>query len=127
VQIKAGKIGHISHLSVSNTLHENIEVTEQLLRRKPDLVALYVAGGGLPGALDALQASVRARSIVTVGNAMTEHTKLGRIENGLTMIFAHPIQRLAAEAITQMQRDIAAATPPGMRLINFDIFGPENI
>jgi LacI family transcriptional regulator len=127
VQIKAGKIGHISNLSVSNTLYENTEITEQLLQRKPDLVALYVAGGGLPGALDALQASGRARSIVTVGNDMTEHTKLGRIENVLTMIFAHPIQRLAAEAITQMQRDIAAATPPGKRLISFDIFGPENI
>lgn len=45
------------------------DVTEQLLRREPDLVALYVAGGGTPGALGALRASSRAGSIVTLGKA----------------------------------------------------------
>jgi LacI family transcriptional regulator len=103
------------------------DVTEQLLRREPDLVALYVAGGGMPGALEALRASGRAGSIITVGNDMTEHTRMGLIDNVLTMIFAHPIQRLASDAIAQMQADLANETPPAKRLLNFEIFGPENI
>jgi len=103
------------------------DVTEQLLRREPDLAALYVAGGGMPGALEALRASGRAGSIVTVGNDMTEHTRMGLIDNVLTMIFAHPVQRLASDAIAQMQADAAGSNAPGKRLLGFDIFGPENI
>lgn len=103
------------------------DVTEQLLRREPDLVALYVAGGGMPGALEALRASGRAGSIITVGNDMTEHTRLGLIDNVLTMIFAHPVQRLATDALVQMQADLANETPPAKRLLNFEIIGPENI
>jgi LacI family transcriptional regulator len=103
------------------------EVTEQLLRREPDLVALYVAGGGMPGAIEALRSSGRAGSIVTVGNDMTEHTRLGLIDNVLTMLFAHPVQRLAQEAVAQMSRDITTGTAPGKRVLSFDIFGPENI
>lgn len=103
------------------------EVTEQLLKREPDLVALYVAGGGMPGAIEALRASGRASSIVTVGNDLTEHTRLGLIDDVLTMIFAHPVQRLAPEAISLMLRDVVAGTPPSKRILNFEIYGPENI
>jgi LacI family transcriptional regulator len=103
------------------------DVTEQLLRREPNLVALYVAGGGMPGALEALRASGRAGSIITVGNDMTEHTRMGLIDNVLTMIFAHPIQRLACDAIAQMQSDLTNEAPPAKCLLNFEIFGPENI
>lgn len=103
------------------------DVTEQLLRREPDLVALFVAGGGMPGALEALRASGRAESIVTVGNEMTEHTRMGLIDNVLTMIFAHPIQRLATEAIGQIYGDLTAAIPPAKRLLSFDVIGPENV
>lgn len=81
----------------------------------------------MPGALEALRASGRAGSIVTVGNDMTEHTRMGLIDNVLTMIFAHPVQRLASDAIAQMQADAAGSNAPGKRLLGFDIFGPENI
>ena len=103
------------------------EVVEQLLRREPDLVALYFAGGGMPGALEALRASGRSASIVTVGNDLTEHTRMGLIDGVLGMILAHPVQRLAAEAISQMQGDFTSNAAPGKRLMSFDIFGPENI
>jgi LacI family transcriptional regulator len=103
------------------------DVTEQLLRRAPDLVALYVAGGGMPGALEALRSSGRAQGIVTVGNDLTEHTRTGLIDNILTMVFAHPVQRLAAEAVAHMAREAARAAAPTKRLLAFDVYGPENI
>jgi LacI family transcriptional regulator len=103
------------------------DVTEQLLRREPDLVGIYVAGGGMPGAIEALRASGRAQDIVTVGNDLTEHTRMGLMDNILTTIFAHPVQRLAAEAISHMAKEVASGTPPTKRLLAFDIFGPENL
>lgn len=103
------------------------EVTEQLLHRERDLVALYVSGGGMPGVLDALRNSGRGQSILTVGYELTTHTRAGLMDNLLSMVFAHPIKRLAAEAIAQMQKDLSDATAPTKRILNFDIYGPENI
>lgn len=102
-------------------------MTEQLLRREPDLVGLYVGGGGMPGVLEALRKSGRAGTIVTVGNDMTEHTRLGLIDRILTVIVAHPVQRLAAEAIVQMLGDTVAVAAAGKRVLGFEIFGPENL
>lgn len=103
------------------------EVTEQLLRREPDLVGLYVAGGGMPGALEALRSSGRAQGMVTVGNDITEHTRTGLMDNLLAMVFAHPVQRLAEEAIGHIVRELASGAQVTKRLLPFEIFGPENI
>lgn len=103
------------------------DVTEQLLRREPDLVALYVAGGGMPGAIEALRASGRTGSLVTLGNDLTEHTRLGLIDHVLAMVFAHPVQRLATETIAHVQRELASGAVPSKRLLAFDIYGPENL
>lgn len=103
------------------------DVVEQLLRREPELAALYVAGGGMPGALDALRSSGRSPSIVTVGNDLTEHTRTGLMDNVLTMVFAHPVQRLAVEAIAHLCKEVAAQASPTKKLLAFDILGPENL
>lgn len=49
------------------------------------------------------------------------------MDNILSLTLAHPIQRMAAEAIGQMLRDCRAGDAPGKRLLNFDIFCPENV
>jgi len=103
------------------------EVTEQLLRHQPDLAGLYVSGGGMVGVLEALKASGRGSSIVTVGNDLTTHTRMGLIDHDLSVVFAHPIARMATEAVAQMLQDLRSGTPPGKRFIGFDIYTPENI
>lgn len=103
------------------------DVTDQLLRQEPDLVGLYVSGGGMAGVLEALRSSGRGRAIVTVGHEITDHTRLGLIDNDLSLVLAHPIQRLANEAVVHMLRDLRAGTGAVKRLIGFDIFTPENI
>lgn len=103
------------------------DVTEQLLRREPDLVGLYCAGGGLVGVLEALRASGRGRSIISVGHDLTEHTRLGLIDNDLSFVLAHPIQRMATEAIGQLLSDLRTGQGPVKHLIGFDIYTPENI
>jgi LacI family transcriptional regulator len=103
------------------------EVTEQLLRTEPDLVGLYVSGGGMKGVLQALSSAGKGPEIIVVGHELTDHTRVGLMDNVLSMVFAHPIRRLASEAISLMVRDVIAANPPSKRLLNFDIFGPENL
>ena len=103
------------------------DLTEQLLRSEPELAGLYVAGGGMSGVLEALRTSGRGSTIITIGNDLTEHTRMGLIDNDLSMVLSHPIQRLANEAISQMLRDLRTGTGPAKRLIGFDIFTPENV
>ncbi len=57
---------------------------------------------------------------------MTEHARMGLMDNILSMVLAHPIQQLAAEAVGQMLKDLHSATGVSKRLIRFDIFTPEN-
>jgi LacI family transcriptional regulator len=103
------------------------ELTEQLLRREPDLVGLYLSGGGMVGMLDALRTFDRGASLVTIGLELTEHTRMGLIDNRLSMTLAHPITRLATEAISVMQGDTAAGSSLAKRMLNFDIYVPENL
>ena len=102
------------------------EVTEDLLLREPDLAALYISGGGITGAMEAIAASGRAGRLVTVGHELTAPIRSGLMDRILTLVIAHPIDQLAREAVAAL-RDAAAGRPPGQRLIAFDIHTSENI
>lgn len=107
------------------------DVAHQLLAREPDLCGLYVSGGGMPGVLEALRETGRkpdqGKGLVTVGNDLTEHTRLGLIDGVLSLVVAHPLARLASEAFAQMLGDLQTGTLPGKRLISFDLHTPESI
>jgi ABC-type sugar transport system substrate-binding protein len=79
------------------------------------------------GVLEALKAARRSPAVVTVGHEITEHTRNGLMDSNLTLVLAHPIPRLASEAIAQMRRDITTGLGLSKRLIGFDIYTPENI
>ena len=102
------------------------ELTEELLAREPELAGIYICGGGITGVMDAVAASGRAGKLVVVGHELMEPTRAGLMDGVLTLVIAHPIARLAAEAVAAM-REAAAGKPPGQRLIGFDIFTGENI
>ncbi len=103
------------------------EVTETLLRREPDLSALFISGGGVTGTLEAIAASGRGRELVSVGYEIMAPTRAALIDGALTMVIAHPVQRMAAEAVGAMRDAVLGRTPPGQRLLSFDIFTPENL
>lgn len=103
------------------------DVTEQLLAREPDLVGLYISGGGMIGVLAALKAAGRGPSLITIGHEITEHTRNGLMDEHLAMVLAHPIGRLAVEAVGQMRRDVSTGAGLTKRMIGFDIYTPENI
>ncbi|MBP1804173.1 LacI family DNA-binding transcriptional regulator [Rubellimicrobium aerolatum] len=103
------------------------EMTAQLLAREPDLAGLFVSGGGISGVLVALQEASR-RDIVVVGYDRIEPTVNGLIDGALTLVIAHPLQRLASEclgALSECMEDPSRRPPD--RLIPFDIITAENL
>ena len=105
------------------------EVTEQLLERHPDLSALYVAGGGVSGAITALRGCGRAGCIVAVGLDFTEFTRAALLDGTLNFLISHPMQSFAHETIAAMIRsyDGGADFPPQSISLPFEVYTPENI
>jgi LacI family transcriptional regulator len=103
------------------------ELTEQLLAREPGLAGLFVSGGGITGVMVALKEAGR-RDLVVVGYDRMPPTVNGLLDGPLTLVIAHPIERLAAECLAAL-RDCAQdpTRRPADRLIPFEIVTAENL
>jgi LacI family transcriptional regulator len=105
------------------------EMTERLLREHPDLMGLFVAGGGISGALAALRASDRAGKVVTVGHELMNNTRAALLDGILTLVISHPLERLSDEVMSGMIK--ALNTRPESRtftsVLPFDMYTRENI
>jgi LacI family transcriptional regulator len=115
-----------STFETANIAHE---VTEALLEKTPDLVGLYISGGGVSGACAALRESGRAKEIFAVGYDLTDVTREGLLDGTLNFIISHPLQAMARETISAMIRahDGGAAFPPQSVMLPFEIYTPENL
>ena len=80
------------------------EVTEELLEQHPDMIGLYVSGGGITGAAAALRESGRVQEIFTVAYDLTEVTRAAMLDGTINFLISHPLQALAHEAIAAMIR-----------------------
>jgi LacI family transcriptional regulator len=105
------------------------EMTERLLYENPDLAGLYVAGGGITGALAALRASGRAGQIVVVGYELMDVTRAALLDGTLTFVISHPLPRLAAEAVSGMIQALHAGSAGASfsSVLPFEIYTRENI
>jgi LacI family transcriptional regulator len=105
------------------------EVTSEILQQHPDLAGLYISGGGLSGAINALRESGRGKDIVAVGYELTEFTRAALIDGTINFLITHPMQRLANEAIAAMIRafDGGAEISPQTITLPFEIYTSENL
>lgn len=105
------------------------EATLDLLQRHPDLVGLYVAGGGMEGAIAALREENTAGQIIAVCNELTPETRAALADGVMTAVIATPLTRLTAELIGLMARAIetGAADTPGQTFLPFEFFVSENL
>ncbi len=105
------------------------EMTEKLLREHPDLSGLYISGGGISGALSALRASGRSDQIMAVGYELMDSTRAALLDGTLTLVIAHPLRRLAEEAVQAMIRavDRKSETANYTTILPFEIYTRENI
>lgn len=105
------------------------EATLDLLRRYPDLAAIYIAGGGTEGAIAALRAEKTAGRIVLVCNENNAVTRAALADNFATAAIATPLAGLSAALVARMAAALArseaeAAAPT---FLPFDILVSENI
>lgn len=86
------------------------ETTLALLSRHPDLRGLYIAGGGMEGAIAALRESRRPGEVVLVVNELTSESRDGLAEGWVTLVDATPLGSLCRDLVGRMA--CAAETGP---------------
>ncbi|MEX0164837.1 LacI family DNA-binding transcriptional regulator [Pseudomonas brassicacearum] len=104
--------------------------TLDLLSAEPDLVGLYVAGGGIAGVLRALRSlqEQQIRLPVVVCHDLTPLTREA-LKTGLVQaVLSHPVVTMAEQAVEALV-EAATATPPGpapKRVVPLQIDVPES-
>ena len=102
------------------------EATRDLLARHPDLVGLYIAGGGVSGVMEALRENVRAR-IVAVGHDLTPRTREGLIDGTLELTLSHPLPALGKALVGAMAQSALGASAPASLVLPFELHTAENL
>jgi len=105
------------------------ELVEKLLADHPDLAGLFVAGGGISGAMTALRACGKSGQVIAVGHQLMENTRHGLLDGTLTMVINSPTERFVHETISGMIRACQAGEDQGRQtiVVPFEIYTRENI
>jgi LacI family transcriptional regulator len=100
-----------------------------LLRRTPELVGLYVAGGGVEGVMRALAESGRGARVAAVGHDLTDRTRAGLVGGTLQVVLSHPLRLLAERAVDLMARLALheGQAPFSQVIVPFELYTPENV
>jgi LacI family transcriptional regulator len=105
------------------------EAVTDLVESNPDLVGIYVCGGGQDGLIRALRDERAGRRIVAVCNELTPMTRAALIDGTVDLVLAHPVLQMASRIVELMAKACGAAElqqlPPV--LFSADIFMSENI
>lgn len=78
------------------------EATLDLLNRHPDLKGIYVAGGGMEGAIAALRETHEAPQISLVVNELTVDSRAALIDGYVTMVISTPLAELCKNLVDLM-------------------------
>jgi LacI family transcriptional regulator len=103
--------------------------TQNMMASTPDLVGLYICGGGMEGVVAAARETPIRDPVAIVCNELTPKTRAGLIEGVLTAVIATPTAQLAARTLEAMAQAIETppSGPPGQILIPFDLYVSTNI
>jgi len=82
--------------------------TLDLLKRHPDQVGIYVAGGGIEGVIQALQEGDGLPGFVTVCPDLPEITRQALIDGRVDMVISHPQEWMARRLVEVMSDAICA-------------------
>jgi len=104
------------------------ENTLALIRRTPDLAAVWVAGGGIEGVVQAIADAGAAERLVTIGRDLTEDTRAGLLDGTIRLVLSHPRRAMAVAAVAAMVAATGGTPPPFQQvLLPFDLWTAENI
>lgn len=88
------------------------EMTERLLREHPDLLGLFVAGGGISGTLAALRSSERAGKLMVVGLELMDDTRAALLDGTISVVLSHPLGSLSEELLRGMIKAVNDRSEP---------------
>ncbi len=105
------------------------EATLDLLQKHPDLIGLYVAGGGMEGAIAALREENRAGDVTLIVNELVPESKGALMDGTVAMAICTPLPLLCRVLITQMVSSVegTAQTTARQTFFPFEIYISENI
>lgn len=114
------------NLETSQLTHDGLL---ELAATHRDLVGVYVAGGGMEGAISALRALPPERRPITICNEITPESRAALAENLLTMVIATRLDALSRELVSLMAKALRSgeAASATQTFIPFDIYLPENV
>ncbi|MET3856967.1 LacI family DNA-binding transcriptional regulator [Rhizobium sp. OAE497] len=112
-----------------DTVEITHEATSTLLQKHPDLVGLYVCGGGMEGAIAAIQEEKRTGEVALIVNELVPESKAALMDGTVTMALSTPLPAICRELVAQMIAAIGngEAAVPGQTFLPFEIYIPENI
>lgn len=82
------------------------EATLDLLQRHPDLKGIYVAGGGMEGAIAALREAHSSPRVALVVNEVTKESRAALVDGYALMVIRTPTQELCADLVGLMVRSV---------------------
>ncbi len=105
------------------------EAVTDLVESNPDLVGIYVCGGGQDGLIRALRDERAGRRIVAVCNELTAMTRAALIDGTVDLVLAHPVAQMAERLVELMAKACISAELPHLPSVLFsaDIYISENI
>lgn len=105
------------------------EAIVDMAHRHPDLVGVYVAGGGMEGLISAMREENLASRMMAVVNELTPDSRAALAEEIVTLAIHTPLQHLCRELVRLMVAAIenGAADVPGQTFLPFEMYVPENI
>jgi len=86
------------------------EATLDLLHRHPDLAGIYVAGGGMEGAITALRETRNPGKVALVVNELVADSREGLSDRYVTMVIATPLDELCTVLVDKMIRAVRDGT-----------------
>lgn len=97
------------------------EATLDLLQRHADLAGIYVAGGGMEGAIAALREARPSGKVALIVNELTDESRAALADRYATMVIATPLARLSRALIKTM---VTCAVQPKTSYPRHTVFEP---
>ncbi|ACL62844.1 LacI family DNA-binding transcriptional regulator [Methylobacterium nodulans] len=105
------------------------EATLGLLARHDDVVGIYVAGGGMEGAVAALREVRQPDDVACIVNELTPESTQGLLDRFVSIVMATPLPTLCSDLVAMMVHAIehGMAEYPGQRFLPIELWTPESL
>lgn len=110
-----------------DTRQVTYEATLDLLNRRPDLRGIYVAGGGMEGAIAALREARPAGRVGLVVNELTPESRAALVDRYALMAIATPLAELCRRCVAAMLEASSGGASAGQVFLPPDLHVPESI